>query len=252
MRFAGPPLSPVCVDEPPLDPATRRQALEEFLRSHALCDEVTDRRRARILDVVLRRLSSITVVMENVADPHNASAVMRTAEGLGLAAIHVVEQPNKFEKNRAIAKSADRWVQVVKHQGLARCVGDLSAQGYQLFAADVGDGCVAVHDIDVTRPVALVFGSEHAGLSKRALSLTDGRFTVPMYGFVESFNVSVSAALALYDVTRRRREHLGVEGDLTAEQLLALGERYLERSVRNPAIIAGIKKRQALDPPPSA
>lgn len=224
----------------------RRAQLESFIATHALAAELTPRRLARVVDVVLRRLASVTVVMENLADPHNASAVLRTAEGLGLDAIHVVEQPNKWEKNSAITKGADRWIDVVRHQGLARCLGDLSARGFQLFAADVGEGCVPVHEIDVTRPVALVFGSERDGLSKRALALTDARFTVPMFGFVESFNVSVSAALSLYDVSSRRRRLVTAEGDLPDEALLDRADLYLRRAVRSPEIIKHLEATGAL------
>jgi tRNA (guanosine-2'-O-)-methyltransferase len=224
----------------------RRQRLEAFLGSHVLAGELTPRRVSRILEVLLRRLASVTVVMENLADPHNVSAVLRTSEGLGLDAIHVVEQPNRWEKNTAISMGADRWIDVVRHQGLARCLGDLSARGFQLFAADVGEGCVPVNAIDVTRPVALVFGSEHSGLSKRALSLTDARFTVPMHGFVESFNVSVSAALALYDVSARRRLRLTELGDLSDVDLLDRADLYLRRAVRNPEIVHQFEARGLL------
>lgn len=233
-------------DEHTVEP--RRAQLERYVHGHALASELTPRRLARIIDVLLRRLTSVTVVMENLADPHNVSAVLRTSEGLGLDAIHVVEQPNRWEKNTAISMGADRWIDVVKYHGLARCLGDLGARGFQLFAADVGDGCVPVHAIDVTRPVALVFGSEHSGLSKRALSLTDARFTVPMYGFVESFNVSVSAALALYDVSSRRRAGLMETGDLDDAQLLDRADLYMRRAVRNPEIIHQFEARGLLAP----
>jgi tRNA (guanosine-2'-O-)-methyltransferase len=204
------------------------------LRAHPLAGEVTERRVARIAQVAAARLRSVTVVMENVFDPHNCSAVLRTAEGLGLDAIHVVEQPNRFEKNKAIAMGADRWIAVERHPGLARCLGDLSARGTVLLAADVGEGCLPVHAIPVDAPVALVFGSERDGLSKRARALTDRRFTVPMYGFVESFNVSVSAAVALSDVARRRREHLGRTGDLDDDEAWGRAERWLVRSAKRP------------------
>ena len=216
---------------------TRRHDLAQWVEAHALASELTPRRRGRVLDVVLKRLSSVTVVLENLSDVHNASAVLRTSEGLGLDAIHVVEQPNKWEKNNAIAKGSQRWIEVVKHQGLARCLGDLSSRGFQLFAADVGEGCVPVHEIDVDKPVALVFGSERDGLSRRALALTDSRFTVPMFGFVESFNVSVSAALALYDVSSRRRASLGTaEGDLDDAALKDRADLYLRRALKSPEI----------------
>lgn len=225
---------------------SRLHRLRELVHAHRLARELTPRRLVRVVDVLERRLASVTVVMENLSDPHNVSAVLRTAEGLGLSELHVVEQPNKWEKNKAISKGAERWIEVVRHQGLARCLGDLSAQGFSLWAADVGPGCVPVDELPVDGKVALVFGSEHAGLSKRALSLTDARFTIPMAGFVESFNVSVSAALALWDVTSRRRRLLtttGERGDLDDAALAERADLYLRRAVRNAELIRQLEER---------
>ena len=207
----------------------------------ALMEHLSPRRLQRVVDVAAARLQGITVVMENIADAHNASAVLRTCEGLGIDTLHVVEQPNKWEKNKAIARSADDWITVRKHQGLARCLGDLSADGFTLYAADVGPGCVSVADVDVDTPVCFVFGSEHSGLSKRAKALTDQRFTVPMHGMVESFNVSVSAAVALWEVTSRRRRRLGSAGDLSLDQATARALRFLKRAVKNPELVARLE-----------
>ncbi|MCC7071387.1 MAG: RNA methyltransferase [Deltaproteobacteria bacterium] len=238
---------------PAPDTAPDRQGralrLRELVQRHPLASELTPRRLARVLAVLERRLGSVTVVMENLSDPHNVSAVLRTAEGLGLSELHVVEQPNKWEKNKAISKGAERWIEIVRHQGLARCLGDLSARGFSLFAADVGAGCVPVDEVPVEGPVALVFGSEHAGLSKRALSLTDARFTVPMAGMVESFNVSVSAALALWDLSSRRRRALarsGERGDLDDATLEDRADLYLRRAVKNAELIRQLEERGAL------
>ena len=222
----------------------RAERLRTLLQRHYLREDISARRQERIINVVLHRLRGLTVVMENLADRHNVSAVMRTAEGLGVDAIHVVEQPNKWEKNKAISMSADRWIDVVKHQGLARCLGDLGAQGYRLYAADVGEGCIPLHKVDVTGKTALIFGSEHAGLSKRALSLADQRFTIPMHGFVESFNVSVSAAITLYDVSSRLRRHLGQPGDLSDAELVERADTYFLRGLKDP-ILADRRRREA-------
>lgn len=227
----------------------RRARLQAYLAAHPLASEVTPRRLARVLDVLERRLGSVTTVMENLSDPHNVSAVLRTGEGLGLSELHVVEQPNKWEKNKQISMGAERWIEVVRYDGLARCLGHLSAQGFSLWAADVGPGCVPVDELPVEGKVALVFGSEHSGLSKRALSLTDGRFTIPMSGMVESFNVSVSAALALYDVATRRRHLLtarGERGDLDDAALLERADLYLRRAVRNAELIRQLEERGVL------
>lgn len=208
----------------------------------ALLDELTAHRAQRMIDVAAARLRGVTVVMENLVDNHNASAVLRTCEGLGVDVMHVVEQPHRWEKNKAIARSADDWVSVRRHQKLAPLLGDLSAQGFDLYAADVGPGCISVADIDVSRPVCLVFGSEHSGLSKRALAMTEHRFTVPMHGMVESFNVSVSAALALWEVTNRRRRHLHADGDLDADAAVERAFVYLKRAIKSPEHIAHLEK----------
>ena len=117
--------------------------------ARALLAELSAHRARRVVEVASSRLSGVTLVLENISDPHNASAVLRTCEGLGVETMHVVEQPNKWEKNKAIARSADDWMTVKKHHGLARCLGDLSAQGFALYAADVGTGCISIADVDV-------------------------------------------------------------------------------------------------------
>jgi tRNA (guanosine-2'-O-)-methyltransferase len=225
--------------------AALRAHLETLPLARALMGELSPHRCQRVVDVAAARLKGITVVMENIVDNHNASAVLRSCEGLGVDALHVVEQPNKWEKNKAIARSADDWITVHKHQGLAKCLGDLSAAGFVLYAADVGHGCVAVDDIDVSVPVALVFGSEHSGLSKRAKALTDQRFTIPMRGMVESFNVSVSAAVALWDLTSRRRRLRGAAGDLDVDEAVARALRFLKRAVKSPELVARLEAEHA-------
>lgn len=171
-------------------------------------ERLSPRRLRRMLGVLLYRLPSVTLVMENIADSHNASAMVRTAEGFGLDEIHVIERPNKFEPNRLIVRGADRWLDVHKHDRLSTCLGDLSARGFVLCAADVGPHCVPLHEVPVDKPVAVVFGTEHDGLSQKARSLTDVIFTIPMLGFTRSFNVSASASVAVYDIAHRRRLYL--------------------------------------------
>ena len=227
------------------DATTLRSLLEAQPLARALMNHLSTHRAQRMIDVAAGRLNSVTVVMENLVDNHNASAVLRTCEGMGVSAMHVVEQPNRWEKNKAIARSADDWVSVRRHKGLARCLGDLSAQGFDLYAADVGQGCVSLSDIDVSRPVCLVFGSEHSGLSKRALALTEHRFTIPMHGMVESFNVSVSAAVSLWEVTQRRRRFLQADSDLDTDEATSLALRYLKRALKNPDLVAHLELESA-------
>lgn len=210
----------------------RRAALRARLEEHPLADQLTDRRKDRIVEVVERRLTSVTVVMENLYDPHNVSAVVRTAEGFGLDAVHVVEQPNRYVRSPAIVRGADRWVSIERHRGLNKCLSDLMAEGYTLCAADVGPGAVPLDEVPVDKPLAVIMGSERDGLTKGAKAIADVRFWVPMSGFTDSFNVSVSCALALFDLSRRRRRFLECEGDLPYEGSEARALAWLEMAAR--------------------
>lgn len=207
-------------------------ALLESVRSDPRSEGLTERRLRRMIDVVRDRLASVTVVLENLYDPHNASAVVRSAEGFGLDAVHVVEQPNRFAPARAIVRGADRWLSVRKHRGLQACVAELVAADFLVCAADVGEGCLPLDAVPVDRPVALVFGSEHDGLSRRAKSLAEARFTIPMCGFTGSFNVSVSAAIALHHISLRRRAFLGTSGDLSPTMQRERVEAWLQKTAK--------------------
>lgn len=207
----------------------------ERLQQEPKAERVTDRRLHRMIEVAQQRLCSVSVVVENLYDPHNASAIVRTAEGFGLDEVHVVEQPNRFEPARAIVRGADRWVRVRRHRGLTPCLAELTAAGFAICAADVGPGCVPLDMLPVDTPIALVLGSEHDGLSRRAKGLADHRFTIPMHGFTGSFNVSVSAAIALFDVARRRRAVLGGRGDLSEAARFERVRSWLDKTVRGPS-----------------
>jgi tRNA (guanosine-2'-O-)-methyltransferase len=182
-----------------------------------------------MLEVAASRLSSITVVLENLWDPHNVSAVIRSAEGLGLDQVHVVEQPHRFRTNRGVARGSDRWLRSQRHPDNASCVAGLSESGYTTCAADLGPGCVRLQDIPLDAPVAIVLGSERSGLTTEAKTLAHLRFTIPMHGMTESFNVSVSAAVALWDLCQRRRARLSAAGDLPLEQQVARVSAWLTR-----------------------
>lgn len=168
-------------------------------------------------EVASRRLQSVTLVAESLWDSHNLAAVVRSAEALGLDEVHVVEQPNRYRRHAGILHGADRWIRLRLHGELGDCLAELRKRGFLLCAADVGSDCVPLPDIPVSGPVAIILGTEKAGLTEQARELADLRFRIPMSGFTSSFNVSVSGALALYDLTGRRRRHLGAPGDLDLE-----------------------------------
>jgi tRNA (guanosine-2'-O-)-methyltransferase len=203
------------------------------LQRHPLGQLCTKRRLERMISVLSSRLTTVTVVMENLYDSHNVSAVVRSAEGFGLDRLHVVEQPNKYQRNPSILQGADRWVDIVRHPGLNRCLLDLQAQKFTICVADVGEGCVPLTEIPVDRPVAIVMGAEKDGLSERAKYMADVRYTIPMAGFTESFNVSVSAAISLFSATERRRRAIGVTGELTLAEMRERADLWLKKTVKH-------------------
>jgi tRNA (guanosine-2'-O-)-methyltransferase len=199
---------------------------------HPAAGELTERRLLRIAEVASRRLSSITLVAESLWDSHNLAAVVRTCEALGLDEVHVVEQPNRYRRHPGILHGADRWIRIVRHPRLGGCLAGLREQGFLLCAADVGAGCVPLSDIPIDGPLAMILGTEKAGLTEAAREVADVRFSVPMSGFTGSLNVSVSAAIALYDLTGRRRRFLGTPGDLELEQAVKRAHSWIETSRR--------------------
>ena len=217
--------------DPHIERSALRERLQQLQEQHPLAEEILPRRKKRILDVLFGRLASVTVVAENLFDPHNMSAILRSAEGFGVDTLHVVEKPNRYEPNKQIVKGSDKWVEIERYQSLTKVIGGLRDRGFVTIAADVGPGAIPLHEIDVDRPVALVMGTEFEGLSKEAKSISDHRFTIPMNGFVESFNVSVSAAISLYDLTKRRRAHLEAPGDLDEATLGKRMDLWMQRSV---------------------
>lgn len=195
----------------------RDRDLEELrgaVEQNPLHSELTEQRLQRCLHVALGRLASVTVVLESLWDPHNVSAVVRTAEGLGLDQVHVVEEPHGYRRHPSILQGADRWLEIVRHETLASGLAALRQRGFLTCAADVGPGCLTLDELPSEQPVAIVLGSEKDGLTHQAKTEADLRFTIPMSGFTGSLNVSVSAAIALYSLTTKRRKHLGSDGDL--------------------------------------
>ncbi len=197
---------------------------------------LTERRRERIDFVVRRRMRTLSIVVEDLRDPHNQAAVLRTAEGLGLLTAHVIDTPDQngrtetFEPARGVTKDADKWLSVRRHRDLGPCVEELKAQGFAIYCGALDPQAVNLYDLDVLRPCAFVFGNEHRGISPKLRAKSDRLFVIPMRGFVESFNVSVAAGICLAHAVRAR-ELAGVESDLAAEEREALREAYERKSL---------------------
>ena len=202
----------------------------------ALSPLLLDERRARIDQVASCRLSGIAVVLENLSDPHNGAAVLRSAETQGV--LEVWTTGSKLRFSERVTQGADKWLTILHDDLITTCVEDLKARGFSLCAAVPG-AASSLDDLDPKMPTAFFFGNEHEGLSAAARRLVDVEFSIPMVGFSESLNLSVACAITLYTHARRRRQALGCTGDLDATALLHLRARYYRKDVRGAeAVIA--------------
>lgn len=195
---------------------------------------VSEPRQQRI-DAVLRgRLRSLEVAVEHPYDPHNAAAVVRSAEALGAWAVHVIAASEGILRARGTTTGTHHWIETRhyrKRDGHDRECADgladffaVQREAGMLVAGACVDAEHMLEDLPIDRPICLLFGNEHAGLSAAAQAACDLRFRIPIHGFAESYNLSVAAALSLYATSSRRRAWLGAEGDLDD------AERELERA----------------------
>lgn len=212
-----------------VDPRT--EELEPALVCEALAPLLGDERRQRIDAVIDARLSGLTVMVENLHDPRNGAAVLRSCEAFGLATVHVVEAAERFRFSPAVSQGCEKWLDVERHPTFARAEARLRAAGFVLYAA-VPDAAVSLGDLDFARPAAIVVGNEHDGLTAEAAGAADVRFSIPMAGMTRSLNLSVAAAVTLSHAAARRRAALGRAGDLDDPARLALRARFYAASLR--------------------
>jgi len=190
-------------------------------------------RAERINDILTRRTRYLTVVLEDIYRTHNASAVMRSCECFGVQDIHVIESSNPFHVHGDIVQGSAKWITLNRYRGndaTRDCLSGLKRAGYRLVAMDPRPGSTPLEALDVDRPIALCFGSEEPGLSAMARDMADATVAIPMQGFTQSLNLSVSAGIALHALDGRIRR-AGVPWPLSnreAEELRAL---WLARSL---------------------
>jgi tRNA (guanosine-2'-O-)-methyltransferase len=197
----------------------------------ALAPMLTDERIARIDQVLAARLASVVTIVEDTYDPHNAAATIRTTEAIGLGELHVIETEQPFSVAGGVTCGAHRWVELHRWGTIEAAVAALRERGFRVFATLPG-APHTVDDIDVTTPLAVAFGNEHAGLTPAAVAACDGAIGVPMFGFTESFNLSVTVALAMSRIAARRRAAIGSLGDLDDQRRRYLRARWFALKLR--------------------
>jgi tRNA (guanosine-2'-O-)-methyltransferase len=167
----------------------------------------TSRRQERIESVLDRRQPTLTVVLEDVHDPHNASAVLRSCDAVGVLDVHLVyvdEEPPRKSFGRSTSASAAKWIRLHEYDSIDDCYATLRKQGFQIAATALEPDSQDFYSLDLVRPTALVFGNEMRGVSEAAIAGADCTVYIPMQGMVESLNISVSCAVSLYEAMRQR------------------------------------------------
>jgi len=197
---------------------------------------VTPERWAKIEEVMDQRTNYINVVVENLYQPHNASAVIRSCDCFGVQTLHTIENSNKFTTSADIAAGSLKWVDIVQHNqsenNTLATIERLKANGYRIIATTPHTNDCNINDLSLEAgKMALFFGTEMHGLTQEMMDHADEFVKIPMYGFTESFNISVSAALILNDLVTRLRSSK-INWKLNDSEKLDIQLRWLERSIK--------------------
>ncbi len=165
----------------------------------------SEARRNKILRVLSQRQPDATIVMENIHDPHNVSAIFRSADAVGIPEVQLIYTNTDFPRiGKKSSSSANKWVTKRPFSSVKECYDALHGEGYRIYATRLDANAKALYDVDFTQKIAIVLGNEHAGVSDEAALLADGTIMIPMMGMIQSLNVSVAAAVTLYEMLRQR------------------------------------------------
>ena len=196
---------------------SRDKALLDFLYQF-----ISDERKQRFEEVLAYRTRHLTVVLEDIFQPHNASAVLRSCDLTGVQDIHIVENNYTFDVNPDVVMGSTKWLDIKRYNELdfntPVVIDQLKAKGYQIVATCPHRDDFTPETLPLDKPVALVFGTEKTGISDYVMDHADRFVRIPMYGFTESYNISVSAALLVYTLTHRLHEMTDVDWHLSEEE----------------------------------
>ncbi|UJH91461.1 RNA methyltransferase [Antarcticibacterium sp. 1MA-6-2] len=193
---------------------------------------LTPERKILYDKVLAQRTNHFTVATEDVYQLHNTSAVIRSCDVFGVQNIHVIEERNRRKIDREIAMGAQKWVSLNRHHSSKECVAHLRKQGYQVVATMPHGTASNLADFDISKPSAIFFGTEKNGLSEEILNEADEYLQIPMVGFTDSLNISVSAAIILQQITQRLRRS-EVKWELSENQKNEIKFEWLGKSFKN-------------------
>ena len=189
--------------------------------------------RIERIDYVLQmRLRGLTAVLEDVHHPQNMGACIRTLEAIGIQDVHCVELRDRFVPNEKITQGCHKWVDLHRHKSTLDAVHLLRARGFRIVTTSL-HAEKTIDELDYSTPMALCFGNELDGVTDELVSLSDETFKIPMYGFTQSFNLSVALALCMNTAARARRSHIGALTDLDDADRAALRDLWIRRACKN-------------------
>ena len=206
---------------------------------HYLEDFLTDNRKERFLEILQNRTNHFTVAVEDVFQMHNTSAVMRSCEVFGIQQLNVIEERFGKRIDKQIAMGAQKWVDINTFDSVSSCITTLRNKGYQIIATTPHEKDSLLENFDISKRSALFFGTEKEGLSDEILQQADGFLKIPMVGFTESLNISVSAAIIIQNLTNRLRNS-NLDWQLSADEILEKRLAWTKNSIKD---IKRIEKR---------
>ncbi|MGD1006150.1 MAG: RNA methyltransferase [Ignavibacteriaceae bacterium] len=191
----------------------------------------TEKRKQKIISVVHARQKSLRIVLENIHDPHNVSAIFRTCDAVGVTKVSLLYTVEKFPKiGKKSSASAFKWVEKEKFKDVEACYNNLRTEGFLILASSICSDAVSLFDLDLTQKTAIVLGNEHRGVSEEAVKLADKKFLIPMCGMVQSLNVSVASAVVLYEAFRQRfKKNMYKKTEYSSEEMEELLQSWYMR-----------------------
>ena len=197
---------------------------------------VTDKRKELFKTVLEQRTRHFTIALENIYQQHNSSAVVRSCDIFGVQDVHVIENTYSSKVSRHVARGSQKWLSFHRYKedtnNTVECFEQLRKDGYQIIATTPHNDSCYLHDFDITKKSAFVFGVEKEGVSEYVMENADGFLKIPMVGFTESLNISVAAAIILENLTTRLRRS-DLNWQLTKEEKDFLYQEWIEKSIKN-------------------
>lgn len=215
--------------------AEDKKLLTDYFRSY-----ISSHKQELFEKVLDQRTRHLTVVLENIYQPQNASAVLRTAECFGVQDVHIIENEYPFNPNKNVVLGAAKWLSLYRYNendfNTPLALDQIKRKNYKIYAAHPQDSSLSIYDLNIKKPFALLFGTEKTGLSQTALEKADALFHIPMHGFTESFNISVSAAISL-SILKQRLEEENIDYHLKDKDKDELRLLWYKKMVKSADII---------------